>query len=131
MGQGVTSGHSIERCFKVHGYPNSSKPGKRLATTFHSHVDNDGLALEHTSLATLQFNNLLSLLGKHKNSTPDDCPSDSPSLTNTPYLVGISCLISKRDSSVWIILIAVLQTSCAILYHLSLMSNPLLTIVII
>lgn len=97
-------GHSLERCFKIHGYPNSSKPRKRLAASVHSSVLPDDASIEHTGLTTLQFNNLLSLLGKHKPPIPDDAsPSDSPVLTNNHHLAGISCFFSSFDSSIWII----------------------------
>ena len=94
------SGHSIEHCFKVHGYPSSTKNGKRLAALVHTNPDDISPSIKHTPS---QFNTLVSLLCKHTKSDHDDCAPDSTTLVHNHTLVGISCLISKHDSSAWIL----------------------------
>ncbi|CAO2840774.1 unnamed protein product [Amaranthus hypochondriacus] len=124
------SGHSIERCFNVHGYPPSTKNGKRLAALVHSNPDDISPSNEHTGLTPSQFNTLVSLLGKHTNSDHDDYALDSTTLANTHTLAGISCLISKHDSSAWILDSGATVHIC-ILWLLLFISNNLLVKVIL
>ena len=97
------SGHSIECCFKVHGYPTSTKNGKRLSTLVHTNPDDMSPSIEHTGLTPSPFNTLVSLLGKHTKSDHDDCAPESTTLVHNHTLTGISYLISKHDSSAWIL----------------------------
>ncbi|CAO2816832.1 unnamed protein product [Amaranthus hypochondriacus] len=82
------SGHSIERCFKVHGYPPSTKNGKRLAALVHSSPTASSPSIEHTGLTPSQFKTLVSLLGKQTKSDHDDCALESTTLDTSHTLAG-------------------------------------------
>ncbi|CAO2838684.1 unnamed protein product [Amaranthus hypochondriacus] len=82
------SGHSIDRCFKIHGYPPPTKSGKRVSNLVHTTADDILPSVENTGLTTTQFNTLLSLLGKHKQSDVDDCAPTSTNFVTNPNLAG-------------------------------------------
>ncbi|CAO2825065.1 unnamed protein product [Amaranthus hypochondriacus] len=89
------SGHSVDRCFKLHGYPNAPKPGKRIAAVVQNVTD--ASPLEATGLTQIQFNNLLSILGKHNSHDLDSSPDPTPIL-NTPHLAGP---FDEKASGAW------------------------------
>ncbi|CAO2841301.1 unnamed protein product [Amaranthus hypochondriacus] len=89
------SGHSIERCFKIHGYPPPSKSGKRFAAVVQSNATDTTDSIEHAGLSHSQFNHLISLLGKHTNQPTD---VHAPLSTTSP-MACIFCLLSKHDSN--------------------------------
>lgn len=97
------SGHSVDRCFKIHGYPNAPKPGKKIAAIVHNSPDSDLPPLENTGLTPTQFNTLLSLLTKHASSDSAPSTTTSPPILNTPHIAGISYFLSTHNSSQWII----------------------------
>ena len=84
------SRHSIERCFKIHGYPNSNKtlPNKKFAATVTS-LDTPAGPNEATQsgFTPTQYNTLLMLLGKKDNLNEKEFLPTDP----TAPLAGRSC----------------------------------------
>lgn len=95
------SGHSIERCFKIHGYPNKNKPNtnKKYVAAAKNGEDSE-LSVEGNpfGLSSEQFSNLLSFLEKRDNSTGNKSEEES-----TINLAGTHCLISSINNSKWIV----------------------------
>ena len=82
------SGHSLERCFKIHGYPQSSKfsQDKRFAAHVSvTHASNHEALMntDNSGFTPAQYNTLLKLLGK-KEGTPQ---TESTQLDES-YLTG-------------------------------------------
>lgn len=89
-------GHSIERCFKLHGYPpNSRRPSHKKLAAAVSSPD-----IKDTGLTQAQFNSLLHLLNKKDSDKPLEADISN---TTTGNLAGISCFASQNSHSNWII----------------------------
>ena len=91
------SGPSIDRCFNIHGYPPSTKSRKCVAALVH-YAANDTISyVENIDFTITQFNTLLSLLGKYKQTDVDNCVPTSTNFITNPNLASIYCLLSKHD----------------------------------
>ena len=71
------SSQSLKRCFKIHGYPISSKSSQNRRITAHvtvKHVDNleNKMDVDNSGFTSVQYNTLLILLGKKE--TPKILP---------------------------------------------------------
>lgn len=75
------AGHSIEKCFKVHGYPPGFKHKKFYACV---QDDEPKMDKEDLGLTTAQLHNLLNYLNKHKDHTSD---FGSKTLIILPFLL--------------------------------------------
>ncbi|CAO2816266.1 unnamed protein product [Amaranthus hypochondriacus] len=79
-------GHSIDRCFKIHGYP--PKPKSTQGRKYAAFTTTDDLAKDHVpgnqlGLTNDQYNNLLSLLDRNDNK-----PLDEPLTVSSAHLAG-------------------------------------------
>lgn len=97
-------GHSIQRCFKIHGYPDPK--GKRVAATIQSEIKDSGANIGGTDLTHEQLNNLMALI--HKNDIPTENKEhdveDDPNTIAFANLAGsITCLASQSASTSWIV----------------------------
>ena len=102
------SGHSYERCFKVHGYPPGFKgfKDKRIVASVQSQQSPTSTNTEYTSSAQHinidQYNYLLEVLNSHTHSTSITEPNDDPEISSQANLAGNICLLSCSISQ-WII----------------------------
>ncbi|CAO2832540.1 unnamed protein product [Amaranthus hypochondriacus] len=82
-------GHSIERCFKIHGYPTNNRCSshKKVAAITHSTPLDSSTDVQDTGLTNEQFNHLLNLLGKKDNDPTVDVEQSTPTSGNIagPY----------------------------------------------
>lgn len=92
-------GHSLERCFKVHGYPPGFKnfKDKRVAAT----TTTENFSDANTPISQAQYHQLLELLNKqHLNSGG----SQSTTSSDHAMLAGKFCLLADNESkSRWLI----------------------------
>lgn len=98
------NGHTIDRCYKLHGYPPKNKPPhfKKVATVASDVAYLDQGHVESTGLTMDQFNHLCTLLGKPDQS-PDPAPTNSANVTPSANVAGIFCFSSFLSKHTWII----------------------------
>lgn len=93
------NGHSIERCFKINGFPPGFKP-KKFAGSVQEHDNKSDF--ENIGLSATQIDNLMSFLTKHK-ETADSENMDLDALPSSAHLAGKFCFLSKSHTSRWIV----------------------------
>ncbi|XP_074374803.1 uncharacterized protein LOC141715227 [Apium graveolens] len=97
-------GHSIERCFKIHGYPpNFNKIEKRVVVVSQLSTESSGFDdckndsnSSNTSISVDQYNHLMSLIGKSSSETQVADPSKHALLADN------MCLLSNAVNE-WLI----------------------------
>ena len=97
------AGHSIERCFKIHGFPPGfqAKQNKKVAAVAHQLSDNTEDTEQSSPISMAQYNQFLSMMDKSQNaSIPHDVSNQSDS--KFALLAGIVCL-SSQSTSEWLI----------------------------
>lgn len=94
------SGHTRDRCYKIHGYlPNHIGGNRRFANVAHSGeeeacVENDSM---YTVFTPAQYKQILALLHKEKGeATSALFSNDEQKLDNTTFLASTLCLFSSR-----------------------------------
>lgn len=110
-------GHTMDRCFKLHGYPNKNRSShKRFATLADSDLSAKN-EVENTGLSLKQFNHLCTLLGKQEPSQENTHMEvlDSPSAAN---IAGTFLLSSFFSKDTWIIDSGASDHMCNSLLHL-------------
>lgn len=100
------AGHTVDRCFKIHGYPPNFKfKDRKVAATTYSGSDisdnkNDNKT-DSTNISVAQFQQLMSLLNKQSNVS-----SDTQDQTHSSHalLAGKTCLLAENSGKVgWLI----------------------------
>ena len=93
------SGHSIERCFKLNGYPSGFKHKK-----FAGSVNGKAPKIDKSDIAltTEQLQNLLNFLNNQKENVPVTMPLDFEEPSNFVNLTGKFCFLSKSITTKWI-----------------------------
>ena len=94
-------GHSIDRCFKLHGYPNKNKGKKIVGTVLHANISDNNVG-KNSGLTNEQFSNILSFLQK-QHSKQDSHIDESSDVECTANLAGKSFLVSGRNAIQWIV----------------------------
>ena len=97
-------GHSINRCFKIHGYPNKSKNSSSKKYAVVAHADNSNSPSPNGNsfgLSQEQFTNILPYFGK-KDSSPDRTIDDHLDVDSSINLAG-TCFLSQTSKNVWIV----------------------------
>ena len=94
----------MERCFKLHGYPNKNKgtyPKKFAAATTHT---DDNINGKDFGLSSEQFTNLLSYIGKqtHKQPLHIDDTNDDEYPANA-HVAGKTFFLSGFNGTQWIV----------------------------
>lgn len=85
------SGHTIDKCFKLQGYPNPNK-NKKIASS----VSRDtGFGVQETSVLENRFKKLVMLIGKQRQDFSDPLVSHHAELASSLNLAGNSLLNSK------------------------------------
>ncbi|XP_057525820.1 uncharacterized protein LOC130805167 isoform X2 [Amaranthus tricolor] len=82
-------GHSIERCFKIHGYPSNSRRNfnTKVAAITQSDTHDSSIDLKETGLSREQFTHLLIIISKKDTEKPPDADH---SITTTGKIADIS-----------------------------------------
>ena len=96
------SGHSIEWCFKIYGYPNSTKslPNKKFAAnSVNSEENATHIEANHSGFTPTQYNTLFMLLGKKDTVNEKEISFNDASAN----LAGTLCQSSFYDDVHWII----------------------------
>lgn len=100
------SGHSIHRCYKLHGYPPSKHlHSKRTATVALDSGQDSRSDVHHTGLSDEQFTHILNVLGRTTSTDIAPTPiTDSLPVPHSANIAGTSCFFSHHQSSLgWII----------------------------
>lgn len=95
------SGHTIQRCYKLHGYPQNMKNDRKFAAANSAQCDKEDQSNDSTlmSFTPTQYQQLLQLLGKEKN---EDINLDHTSNSRSDHVAGTFCLLSAVGSN-WIV----------------------------
>ena len=108
------SGHTIDRCYKLHGYPPGYKPKSRaptmpVANTSIKQISDQTDAKKDSedgsvgsfvkTLNTSQYQQLMSMLSAHLVSTKVDDSSENPSATGTCFTVSMHPVLMHK----WIV----------------------------
>ena len=103
------SGHSIERCYKLHGYPNTWNKDKKSANLCHNIDESDmhsqaGASDIPPPINLDQYNQLMSLLSKNQNSENNNTETPIMQAGTSPALFSSYkfCMISCRNP-IWIL----------------------------
>ena len=86
------SGHTIQRCYKLHGYPPHFKDKKFAANVQSENTEEDNSVSANLGLTSTQYAQLLQLLGKEQ--------SDNSTDSKAAHVAGKLCLLSASHS--WI-----------------------------
>lgn len=95
-------GHSVDKCWKIHGYPSSFKNSWKkndVGTSMVNNISHDNIVQENNTeprLTQEQYNQLMSLLSRQQTATEKE---PTPSTTS---FAGKTCLLSKSFSP-WIL----------------------------
>ena len=103
-----SNGHIKDKCYKLHGYPQGHKYGRRSASNVHSHGPMDNTIhfdLDSIGMSRDQFQSLLSFLEKQRNPKVDfELQEEPTNQASASHLAGTFCFFfSKITSSEWII----------------------------
>ncbi|CAO2834341.1 unnamed protein product, partial [Amaranthus hypochondriacus] len=97
-------GHSIQRCFKIHGYPDPK--GRKIAANITHEIADNGATVGGTGLTNEQLNNLMLLLNKKDGADPEHKEvnaEDTSTVLTSGNLAGTLCLTTQSMTHTWII----------------------------
>lgn len=100
-------GHSMERCFRIHGFPPGFKgfKDKRVAALTHSNdvhdSDNNTSEVKHDSISIDQFNQLMSLLQQQPSSSRAQAV-DTQHTSGHALVACTYCLLSSSNNT-WLL----------------------------
>ena len=96
------TGHTMDQCYKIHGYPPTHKyhSSKKTVAVAQRADNEDPTEIESTGLTHNQFHHLLQLLGKKEPTGPI---SDFSQPHDSANLAGTFCFLSSSIYSGWII----------------------------
>ena len=103
------SGHSVERCFKLHGYPPGFKHKKFTVCVQDEEPKSNK---NNLGITTEQLHNLLILINKQQELITDSLSLDLEDSCYSTHLVGKFCFLSKIVTSRWIVDSGVVAHMC-------------------
>lgn len=93
------TGHSIDRCFKLHGYPPGFKHKRFANCVQQEDSKTDKENKENFGLTPKQMNTLLNFLNKQQDHSSDPFLVDNSDPSPSAHLAGKFCFFSKHTSS--------------------------------
>ncbi|XP_074351759.1 uncharacterized protein LOC141690900 [Apium graveolens] len=98
-------GHTVQRCYKIHGYPSNFRNDKRAATVQYEENSGNKAELQSSDKNVMftadQYQQLLKLLGKEK-LTENDVHGDNLQGSKSAHVAGKFCLTSVNGTH-WIV----------------------------
>ena len=96
------SGYTIDRCYKLHGYPHKNRlNNKRFATLTASNPIEKG-DIKNTGLTMDQFNQLCALL-ENKEPNQENTPMETLNTSSVANVASTFCLSSCFSKNTWVI----------------------------